>query len=137
IGVAIVRNAHIRAAYLDNALDLLRMNAAATVIDVHAIRLVMRHGDVSAQLAQDARRGFVRSAVRDIDSDTHFLERHSLWKTCFGEFHVPPERVIDSRRAPDFVRSGPDGIDLAAENELLNFLLDLIVQLVAVVPKKF
>src|SRR5207247_11046831 len=107
---------------LDNALDLLRMHAAAAVIDVDAIGLVMRHGDVSTQRAQDARRGFVCSAVRDIDSDTHFLERHSLWKTCFGEFHVPPERVIDSSRASDFVGNRPDGIDLAAENELLNFL---------------
>ena len=88
IGIAVVRNADIRAAYLDDALDLLRMHAAATVVDVHAIRLVMRHGDVRAQLAQNARRGFVGSAIRDIDSDAHFLERHSPWKTCFGEFHV-------------------------------------------------
>ena len=33
--------------------------------------------------------------------------------------------------------SRPNGIDLAGENELLNFFLDLIVQFVAVVSEKF
>jgi hypothetical protein len=35
------------------------------------------------------------------------------------------------------VGSRPNGIDLAGENELLNFFLDLIVQFIAVVSEKF
>src|SRR5205823_6708684 len=59
------------------------------------------------------------------------------WKTCFGEFHVAAKSVINSRRASDLVGSRPDGIDLTGEYELFNFLLDLVIQLVTVVPEKF
>ena len=45
--------------------------------------------------------------------------------------------MVDSGGAPDFSRGRPDGIDFAAKNELLDFLFDLVVQLVAVVPEKF
>src|SRR5437867_6807221 len=119
IGIAVVSNADIRATDFNDALDLLRMNAAAAVIDIHAIRLVMRHCDVRAQLAQNARRRFVSGAICHIDSHAHFLERHSAWETRFGEFHVATERVVNSRGASDFVRSRPNGIDLTGENELL------------------
>ena len=43
-----MRNANVRAAYLHDAPDLFRMNAAATVVDVHAIGLVVGHDDVRA-----------------------------------------------------------------------------------------
>src|SRR5262249_28358202 len=121
IGIAIVTNADIRAADLNDPLDFFRINAAAAIVDVHAIRLVVRHGDVRSKLAQNAGRRFVSGAIRDIDSNTHFVERHSLGKTRFGEFHIAAERVIDSRGASDFVGSRPDAIDLAGEHKLLDF----------------
>jgi hypothetical protein len=97
----------------------------------------MRDGNIRAQLAQNARRRFVGGSICNIDCYPHFLERHSTRKTRFGEFHVATERVIDSGGASDFVGSWPDGIDLARKNKLLNFFLDLIIQLVTVVPEKF
>ena len=100
------------------------MHAAATVVNVDPIGLVVRHGNLSAQLAQNARRRFVSSAIRYIHCDAHFLERHSLGKTRFGEFNVAAERVIDSRRATNVVRGRPNRIDLATENEVFDFLLD-------------
>src|SRR3954454_6205533 len=48
IRVAIMGDADIRAADLHKALDLLRMHAAAAVVNVHSIRLVVRHGYIRA-----------------------------------------------------------------------------------------
>ena len=74
IGIAVVRNTDIRAADLDDALDLLRMNAAATVVDVHAIRLIMRNSNLRPQFSQNAGSRFVSGSIRHIDSDAHLLE---------------------------------------------------------------
>src|SRR6266576_5332978 len=74
IGVAIMRDADICAALLYEALDFPRMSAAALRVDVHAVRLVVRDDDFRAELAQNARRRFVSSAVSHIDRDAHFLE---------------------------------------------------------------
>ena len=130
-------NPHICPAHLDDALDLLRINAAAAVIDVHAAGLVVRHGDVRAELAQNAWRRFVGSTIRHIDSDAHFIERHAARETRFCKFHIATERVVDTRGAPDFVSSWPDGINLAVENEPLDFFFDLIIQFITIVPEKF
>ena len=121
----------------DDALDFLRMNAAASVVDIRAVWLVMRHCDLRAEFAQNARRRFVGRAICDIDGDAHFFERHSSRKTRLGEFNVTAKRIINSRGASDFAGRRADGIDLAGENQLLNFLLDLVIQFVAVVPEKF
>ena len=124
-------------AYFDDPLNLLRMHAAAVVVDVHAVRLVVRYDHLRAEFAQNARRRFVGGAICDIDSRRAFLRATFRGKTRLGEFHVAAERVIDARGASDFVRGRPNRIDLAAENELLDFFLDLIVELVAIVPEKF
>ena len=74
IGIAIMRNANVRAAHLHDSLDFLRMNTAAAVVDVNTVWLVMGYADVRAKFAQDARRRFVSGAIRDVYSHSHFLE---------------------------------------------------------------
>src|SRR5213082_3293087 len=91
----------------------------------------------SAPNSQNARCRFVSGAICDIHSDAHFLERHSLGKTCLREFHITTERVIDSCGSTNVVRGRTNRVDLAIENEVFDFFLDLIIQLVTVVPKKF
>ena len=58
-------------------------------------------------------------------------------KLCLGELDVAAQRIVDSTGAPDFSGGRPDRIDLAAENELLDLLLDLVIEFVAIVPEKF
>ena len=106
-------------------------------VDVGAVRLVVRDGQFRPELAQNAGRRFVAGAVRDIDRDAHFLERHPARETGFGKLHVTPEGVIDAGGAPDLLRGRPNGIDLAGKNELLDLLLDFVVEFVAIVPEKF
>src|SRR6267154_746208 len=137
IGIAVMRNTNVRAAHLHDALDFLRMNTAAAVVDINTVWLVVRHGDVRAKFAQNARCRFVSGAICDVHSHSHFLKRHSTWKTRLGEFDVATERIIDARRASDFAGRWPNGIDLAGKNELLDSVLNLIIQLVTVVPEKF
>ena len=48
------------------------------------------------------------------------------------------KRVVNSGGAPDFPRGRADRIDLAAENELLQFRRrDLVIQLIAIMAEKF
>src|ERR1700730_4089519 len=132
-----MRDADVRAALLDEALDFPRMSAATLRVDVHAVRLVVRDDDFRAELAQNARRRFVGGAVSHIDRYAHFLERHPTRKARLGKFDIAAKRVVDARGAPDFSGGWANRINLAGENELLDFLFDLIVELVAVVPEKF
>src|SRR5207237_4690867 len=67
----------------------------------------------------------------------YFVERHSTWKTCLCKFNVTTQSVINTRGASDLVCGRSDEIDLSGENKLLDFLLDLVIQLVTVVSKKF
>src|SRR5262245_16558263 len=112
------------------------MHAAAAVVNVEAVRLIGRTGQLRSYLAQNAWSRFVSGAIPDIHCDAHFLERHSFGKTRFDEFHVTAERVIDARRATNVVRGRPNRIDLASENEIFDFFLDLVIQLVTVMPEK-
>ena len=108
IGIAVVSDADIGVAQLHGALNFLRVRAAATVVNIHAVRLIVNNGDIGAELAQDARRRFVSGAVGHIDSDTHFFERHFSGETRLGEFNVAAKRVVDARGASDFAGGRPD-----------------------------
>ena len=125
------------AGFLNHPLNFLRMSAAAVGVDIGSVGRVVRDGDIRAQLAQNAGRGFVGGTVRDIDRDPHFFQSHSARKTLLGKFDVTAKSVINSGGAADFARGRADRIDLAAENELLNLLLDLIIELIAVMAEKF
>ncbi len=120
IGVAVVRDPDHGAAFPDESLNFLRVNAAALGVDVGSVGLVVRDGQFRSELAQDAGGRFVGGAVRDIDRDAHFLERHPARKTGFRKLDVAAERVIDPGGAADLLRGRPDGIDLTREDELLD-----------------
>src|SRR6188472_1079712 len=108
-----MRNTNVRAAHLHDVLDFLRMNTAAAVVDINTVWLVVRHGDVRAKFAQNARGRFVSGAIRDVYSHSHFLKRHSTRKTRLGEFNVATKRIVDASCASDVVGDWPDRIDFA------------------------
>ncbi len=56
ISVAIMRDANVCVGFPDESLDFLGVDAATAVVDIHAVWLVVRDGDVRAELAQNARR---------------------------------------------------------------------------------
>ena len=64
------------------------------------------------------------------------LERHAARESSFGELDVAPERVVDAGGPADLAGRRADVLDLAAEDEVLDPLLDLVVELVAVVPEE-
>jgi len=97
----------------------------------------VRDGNIGAEFAQDARRRFVSRAVGGIHRDSHFLECHPARETLFGELNITSKRVIDARGSTDFPRRRADRIDFARKHELLDLLLDLVIELVAIVPEKF
>src|SRR5437016_933658 len=125
------------AGFLNHPLNFLWMSTAAVSVDIGSVRRVMRDGDISPKLAQNAGRGFVGGAICDIDRDPHFFQSHSARKTLLGKLDVTAKSVVNSGGAADFARGRADRIDFAAENELLNLLLDLIIELIAVMAEKF
>src|SRR5438132_13426098 len=97
----------------------------------------MCNRNVGPELAQNARRRLVSGAVRDVDCDAQFLERHFSRKTRLCEFDIAAKRVINSRGASNFTGRRPDVVDLTGKNELLDLFLDLDIKVVIVVPEKF
>ena len=58
-------------------------------------------------------------------------------KRGLGEFDVAAQRVVNAHRLADFVGGRADVFDLAAENQVFDFVLDLVVELVAVGAEEF
>src|SRR5205085_9855557 len=58
-------------------------------------------------------------------------------ETRLREFDVAAQCVIDARGPSDFTGGRPDVVDLAAKNQIFDLRLDLVIEFVAVVPKKF
>ena len=56
IGIAVMGDANLRAAFFDDSLNFSRESAAAFRVDVCAVRLVVNDRYIGAQLAQNARR---------------------------------------------------------------------------------
>ena len=69
VGVAIVSDTDIGVGQFYDALNFVRMGTAASVVDIHSVRLVVCDRDVGPELAQNARRRFVSGAIRNIDGD--------------------------------------------------------------------
>src|SRR4029453_12681926 len=103
-----MRDADARTGFLNEALNLLRVNAAALRIDVRAVRLVVRDRHFRAKLAQNAWGRLIGGAVRHIDSDPHFLKRHTARKARFGKFDITAKSIIDTRRRSYFSGGRPD-----------------------------
>jgi len=137
VGVAVMSDADICVGEFDETLDFVGMRTAASVVDVHSVRLVVCNRDVGPELAQNARRRLVSGAVRDVDCDAQFLERHFSRKTRLCEFDIAAKRVINSRGASNFTGRRPDVVDLTGKNELLDLFFDLVIKFVTVVPEKF
>src|SRR2546423_8294907 len=108
MGTAVVCNPDICATSLTETLNFRRMHAATAVVDVHAVWIVVRHGNVGSQLTQNARRGFVGGAVRHIHSDTHFFERHPFGETSLCKLDIAAKGIVDAGRPSDSVGNGPD-----------------------------
>ncbi|MGC3991561.1 MAG: hypothetical protein QM796_18105 [Chthoniobacteraceae bacterium] len=57
-------------------------------------------------------------------------------KLGLGKFHVAPERVVDALGLADIAGGRADRINLAAEDQMLDPALDLVVELVAVAAEE-
>ena len=57
-------------------------------------------------------------------------------KRSLGKFDVSSERVVNAHRLSDFIGGRAYVFDFAAENEVLDFVLNLVVELVAIGAEK-
>src|SRR5439155_10296848 len=59
------------------------------------------------------------------------------WETCLREFDIAAKRVVNARGASNLARRRTHVVDLTGKNQVLDLRFDLVVEFVAVVPKKF
>ena len=91
------------AALHDLRADVLGVERAGVVVDVHAVRLDADGRHVRAELAEDERRDPVGGAVRRVDDDAHAVEREIARERLLREDDVAPARVLEplgARRCP-------------------------------------
>lgn len=91
VGVAIVRDAEVRAVLEDSLLQGLEMRRAAAVVDVRAIRQRVDDLDIGTEAAQDFRHRLVGRTVGAVEHDLDAVE--ALLAGREHEFHVLVEKV--------------------------------------------
>src|SRR5581483_5799419 len=132
VGVAVERDADVRAELADARLQALWVERAAAAVDVLAVGLAGERVDARAELLDDLGRDAVAGAVRCVDHDAEAVERERAREAVLDEDVVAPERVVDAEGLSDLPRRRPEVVDRVREDELLDLGLDGVRQLEAV-----
>ena len=74
--------------------------------------------------------------MRAIHDDAHAFECHAARERGLGKLDVAAQRVVNAHGLADFLGDRPDVFDVAAEHEIFDFKLDLVVEFVAVGAEK-
>src|SRR6185369_11512378 len=80
--------------------------------------------------------GFICGAVSAIDDNPQAFQGHLARQRTFRVFDVAAQGVVDADRFADLTRSGPDVFDLAAEHQLFDLRLDIVIELVTIRAEK-
>ena len=99
VGVAVVRDADVRAVLDDFLAHRFRVHGAAIFVDVFAVGLVVENDDFRAEFAQDAGRGFVGRAVAAIQNDFHAFERQAARETRIWQIRCSGPSASSMRTA--------------------------------------
>ena len=136
VGVAIMRDAEVRAVLEDSLLQGLEMRRAAAVVDVRAIRQRVDDLDIGTEAAQDFRHCLVGSAVGTVEHDLDAVE--ALLAGREHEFHVLVEKVRAVLDVADVLcrRARVVVVRLELVHDGLELILDGIRQLVAIAAEE-
>ena len=102
IGVAVERDAHVRAHFAHLADERLRIGRADFAVDVEAVGLDADRYDFRAQLPQRFGRNLVARAMGAIDDDAQAVERQGARQRQLREFDVARAHVVDAPGAAQF-----------------------------------
>ncbi len=112
VGVAIVSNAHVSAAFGHKAQSGAQMGGAAINVDVSTVIVVVNHGDFRAQTAQCLCARERRRAVARIERNVKPVEVDSLARHRFDRMvDIYLARVLDFKATPT---SSPTGISASS-----------------------
>ena len=107
VGVAIQRNANVRAMLAHGLLQGLRMRGAHAVVDVQAVRLVANGDDFGPQLVKNGRGDLVGRAVGGVHHDLQPAQAQIRAESAFAELDVAARRVVQPARAAQRGRFHP------------------------------
>src|SRR5437016_297134 len=113
------------------------MHGTTIFVDVLSIGVVAINDDLGPEFAEDAGSGFVRCAMRAVHDDAQSFQGHPAWKRRLGLLDVAAQGVVDANSLADFIGGGADILDVPAEDQALDLILDLIIELVAIGAEEF
>ena len=135
VGVAVKRDARVDLMHLHIFHKRFHMGGTAVIVDVRAVRLIMQHVHLGAELRKQCFRRHRGGAVRAVERD---------FKACQREVHrglhvidVIAQRVRRIRHRAEVAVCGQRRQSRFAEDQRLNALLKVVRQLVAVAAENF
>ena len=88
VAIAIKSDAQVRMLSQHSSLQLLHVGGTAVVVDVQAVGLSRQHGDLCAQLLEDARRHLVGRPMGAIDNNLQACKIGAARDAAFTEFDI-------------------------------------------------
>jgi hypothetical protein len=135
--VAVERDADVTLFANHRLANQIEMHRAAFVIDVDAVGIDADRHHLGAELFENLGADLVARAVGAIDRDAHRFEARGARHAGLQKNQVASDRVVDARGLADVaVRCAPVRQCAVVENQLLDFRLELVVELEAVAREK-
>ncbi len=132
VGVAVDRDADVRAVLARDFGDVLRVGRAAALVDVGAVGLVPDCDHLGAELLEHGGRDLVGRPVRAVDRDAQALQGLLPWKALLQEDDVTPRGVVDSPRSAEVGAQRASALQLGRAHQGLDPDLGLVRELPAV-----
>ena len=131
VGIAIQRQAEIRAVPAHLTAEEAGHRRAAAVIDVEPVRLHADPDHIRAQFPQHRRRHAIGRAIGAIDHDLQPVQPHAAREGGLRRLDIPPRRILHARGAAELCR-GREPAGQVGAHQPLDLRLGLVGQLEAV-----
>ena len=132
VGVAVERDADVRAPFAHPRLQILGVERPAIAIDVLAVGLAGERRHARTEFLDHLGSDPVTGTVGRVHDDLHAVERQVAGKAVLGEDVIPAEGVIDAEGLADLGSGRAQVVDGVREHQFLDLRLQVVGELEAV-----
>ena len=137
VAIAVVGNANVGSELAGRFTNHFGKEGTAFFVDVGAVGHIVENGDARAQLAENTGSAFIGRAMPGIHHDAQAFEIHPFRERGLRILHIPAQRIVNADGFADFLGGRANVFNGAAEDQIFNFRLDIVIQFIAVVLEKF
>jgi len=137
IAVTVQGKTDIRPNFLHSLGHDLRMQGAAVLIDISAVRFDPELRYLGPQLLKDVGRHPVGGTVGAVEDDMKTVQGVLLREGVFQKYYISPLGIFDPRGLADFFCHWPEGRHLLGKDKVFNIQLHFIRQFKTVAGKYF